>query len=95
MLDNYLSMAESKLGHVQAQLSQKMSELDQVTSHGHAEASAAKAYEGFSDWRNKQCKLVEATFASGSGSGQAYLNCMIDVTNEQISRLKHLMGSKE
>ncbi|WP_244556495.1 lysozyme inhibitor LprI family protein [Enterovibrio nigricans] len=94
-LDNHLSVAESSLQDTQSKLSDRMSELDNISSHGHAAVSANQAFEEFSVWRDKQCKLVEATFASGSGSGQAYLNCMIDVTNEQISRLNHLMGNKE
>ncbi|MDD1781476.1 DUF1311 domain-containing protein [Enterovibrio sp. ZSDZ35] len=94
-LDNHLSVAQSALQDAQSKLTGALSKLDQVSSRGHAELSANKAFEEFPVWREKQCKLVEATFASGSGSGQAYLNCMIDVTNEQILRLNHLMGSRE
>ncbi|TKF26124.1 lysozyme inhibitor LprI family protein [Enterovibrio norvegicus] len=94
-LDNHWQMAESKLIAKEKALTEHFAKLDAVSSMKNAVMSAKATQESFNEWRDKQCKMVEASFASGSGSGLGYLSCKIELTNEQIDRINHLMGGKD
>lgn len=93
-LDNHWQIMKGELGKTEAALKVHFIELDSISSASDAAPLTDKVYATFRDWREAQCKMVEASYASGSGSGQGYLNCMIEMTNEQISRLNSLMGVK-
>ncbi|MEZ8141538.1 hypothetical protein A1OO_04055 [Enterovibrio norvegicus FF-33] len=93
-LDNHWQMAQAKLEKTVAALNAHFIKLDQMSSSSNAVAAEGKAVAGFNVWREEQCKMVEASYASGSGSGQGYLSCMLELTNEQIVRLNSLMGMK-
>ncbi|CZF85509.1 lysozyme inhibitor LprI family protein [Grimontia marina] len=93
-LDNHWKVAQEALNKTEIALGAHLKKLDEVSSATDAVPISQSAFDGFQYWRENQCKMVEASFASGSGSGQGYLNCMIELTNEQIIRLNSLMGVK-
>ncbi|KKD58567.1 hypothetical protein RN22_20555 [Grimontia sp. AD028] len=93
-LDNHWKVAQDALNKTETALRAHFTKLDEVSSASDALPMITSAMEGFQYWRENQCKMVEASYASGSGSGQGYLNCMIELTNEQIIRLNSLMGVK-
>ncbi|WP_407332470.1 lysozyme inhibitor LprI family protein [Enterovibrio sp. 27052020O] len=93
-LDNYWQAAQAELDKTEAALNTHFVKLDQISSVSNAVAAENKAVASFEVWREEQCKMVEASYASGTGSGQGYLSCMIELTNEQVARLNGLMGVK-
>ncbi|MDD1792616.1 DUF1311 domain-containing protein [Enterovibrio makurazakiensis] len=94
-LDNHWQLAEKKLDKTVASLNAHLTKLDEMSSASSAAKAAGFMMTHFNVWREAQCKMVEASYASGSGSGQGYLSCMIELTQEQIERLNHVMGVKE
>lgn len=93
-LDNHWKVARDALNKTETALRAHFAKLDEISSASDALPMITSSMEGFQYWRENQCKMVEASYASGSGSGQGYLNCMIELTNEQIIRLNSLMGVK-
>lgn len=93
-LDNRWNVSQDALNKTEAALREHFIKLDALSSLQHGVPVAAQTFSAFRNWREAQCKMVEASYASGSGSGQGYLNCMIEITNEQIARLNSLMGVK-
>lgn len=93
-LDNHWRVARDALNETEAALREHFIKQDALSSSQNGVPVATQAFSTFRDWRETQCKMVEASYASGSGSGQGYLNCMIEITHEQIARLNNLMGVK-
>lgn len=93
-LDHQAKWLQGVLDNKEASLKVHFIELDALSSVPSATPLVDSAYSTFQAWRESQCKMVEASYASGSGSGQGYLNCMIELTREQIERLNDLMGVK-
>ena len=65
-------------------------ELERQTSMKTLAASVRKAQAAFTPYLNAQCKLVEATYASGGGSGKAGLACQVDLLRARTAELDKL-----
>ncbi|WP_245621549.1 lysozyme inhibitor LprI family protein [Enterovibrio calviensis] len=94
-LDNHWQLAQKQLDKTVTLLNAHFTKLDEISSISSAVKSAEFMVTRFNVWREAQCKMVEASYASGSGSGQGYLSCMIELTQEQVGRLNDVMGIKE
>ena len=65
-------------------------ELERQTSMKTLATSVRKAQAAFTPYLNAQCKLVEATYASGGGSGKAGLACQVDLLRARTAELDKL-----
>jgi len=87
-LEQAYQRAKQQLHDVEQQVHKNMVELDAISS---ADIGAEKAFEqsqqAFREWREQQCRFVRASYGSGNGAGQGYLDCLHTLTSEQELRL--------
>lgn len=91
-MDNQWRIVEQELNKAENAL---ISYLVKMAGHSRSQKlhAAKEAETYFNIWREHQCKMVEKSFDPQSG-GQGYLNCLIELTYEQIERLNLVMGVK-
>jgi uncharacterized protein YecT (DUF1311 family) len=67
-----------------------LSDLERNTSVKGLVAAARQAQASFTPYMSAQCKLVQASYASGGGAGQAGLACEVDLLRARTAELKRL-----
>ncbi|MCW8332135.1 DUF1311 domain-containing protein [Photobacterium sp. SDRW27] len=87
-LEEAYQQAELQLLTTEIKVLKNMAELDAISSAAiGAEAAFQRAQSSFREWREQQCQFVKASYGSGNGAGQGYLDCLYTLTNEQERRL--------
>ncbi|ELR63415.1 hypothetical protein C942_03782 [Photobacterium marinum] len=88
-LEQAYQQADEELQALEKQVQGSMAELDAISSADiGAEAAFSQSVTAFRTWREQQCRFVMASYGSGSGAGQGYLDCMEALTSQQVDRLK-------
>ncbi|MGE5665852.1 MAG: lysozyme inhibitor LprI family protein [Betaproteobacteria bacterium] len=82
--------AEAEMMAANRRVEAMLVELERQTAMKTLAASVRKAQAAFTPYMNAQCKLVEATFASGGGSGKAGLACQVDLLRARTAELDKL-----
>lgn len=67
------------------------SEVDDVVGQRQASRTIERAQKAFELYRDLECHLRELQAGSGTGSGDFYLGCWIDLTRARIERLEGLL----
>lgn len=82
------AQAESRLAATEARVAREMAELDQITAGRYAAArSHRQARQAFARYRERQCRWVAASYASGNGAEQARLACQTDLDEQRLQAL--------
>lgn len=82
--------AEADLSAANRRVEVALADLERQTSMKQLVAAARKAQSAFTPYMNAQCRLVEASYASGGGSGKAGLACQIDLMRARTAELDQL-----
>jgi uncharacterized protein YecT (DUF1311 family) len=88
-LNNSLKQADAQLTQIQQTTQKQLAELEKLspTAKG-AKNTFEDANVAFQNYREKACAHIYKTYASGSGAGQAQLECKIKLTQEFSELIK-------
>lgn len=82
--------AETEMMVANRRVEAMLVDLERQTSMKTLAATVRKAQAAFVPYMNAQCKLVEATYASGGGAGKAGLACQVDLLRARTAELDKL-----
>jgi uncharacterized protein YecT (DUF1311 family) len=82
--------AAAEMADANRRVETALSDLERNTSVKGLVAAARQAQASFTPYMSAQCKLVQASYASGGGAGQAGLACEVDLLRARTAELKRL-----
>jgi uncharacterized protein YecT (DUF1311 family) len=82
--------AQAEMAASTKRLEAQLADLERQTAVKGLVAAARKAQADFAPYLKAQCKLVEATYASGGGAAKAGLACQVDLLRARTAELDQL-----
>ena len=86
-LDNALRSSNLKLNKLEQHLVSSFFALGQLTGSDQVVSAFDNAKRDFKTWKESHCRMVESSFQLDASRQQAYLSCLIDLTEEQYKKL--------
>ncbi len=86
--------ADAQLDEVYTAALAVQGELDAITGDSRATRALERSEMAFKLYRNLECHVRELQMGSGTGSGDAFLGCWIDMTRERIAALSELLPAE-
>jgi uncharacterized protein YecT (DUF1311 family) len=88
-LTSALKQADTQLNQIAQTTQKQLGELEKLSSSAKgAKRTFQEATSAFQNYREKACAHIYKSYASGSGAGQAQLECKIKLTQEFSELIK-------